>query len=1034
MPREKNREDQTSIPVITINNYSSPLRKKTPSYEQPTDLGDEKNKDRVAYESDKKFQPLIQLAESSDVAIPLNQPSLTDMQPIDDKLTYVSHGRQVQITLKRYDPKVFLLAYNVFVMNGSIGYAYRIAYSAVSHDPKNVMWREKLAQAALWAGNGAVALEQWMYLINNRITPEKYIKDALVLSRQIANYDAQSQIYEYLLQQSPQNKDLMLDYNISMQKRGYPGKALKMLLGIPNVESDRKFVEQLVGISSGTDEPEKELYYLQKLAALNPSDIKIRLEQARILYSRGDLEGAYRIFAETASMAGIKNINFWDQYASMALLTGHGNVAIIALKHLFNANVINLSALLQLIQLEQLDGQTLVAYHDALRAYRKNPHILIAKLIMTLGADLKKWYEIKLFMNSLSTKNFQKLSADPEFAMLIAQTNRKVGLVIQAFNNWSRILDLWPELSLVQEGYLWYLIENHEFRQMKYVLRKWCHILGMKPELWEVHSAALSDIGDNISALAIAKPHYEEINQDYAKLLATADLFNQVDHTIPPNQNDNVFEAYYLKRRAVYLLMQEIGPHPEKLSLRQKLAYSELVRSFAPASVIYNVILKISKDLFKIPEVDDQVLAWALENRSYSLARHIIRAHKQSHSFTPPWMSLTLALEENDRDMMQFLLLDSPDLLPYRDRVTAATRTGNLALAETYAFKGLKEHPFDSNMYDLFKDTMLLRANKVSSSLSKQNFGNVSGPLSKLSFRTFVTPSVSLTPYGMAWVPRTNDTQVIATTPDVDHKVGIKARKYVDNGWWEVDLGERKSLARVFPIIAKWHRDNLIARLNGELTLAYRDLADETTALRLGGVKDEIKMQLDYDSKSYNQYNAELSLNKYYGQDGFALGSSEILRLHWQHKFYLSYPDWNLNLYGDSLNFHTKNRVLTPLLAQLVPVEQDPLSSFYMPVSDINSALTFGFGQQYREEYTQKWRPFAEAGILVSKLLGFGQIFEGGFATSIFGRDHLVLFVEYSKNQQQVNQQPQALGEPVVNQRQESQVFYNIGISYDYYF
>ncbi|MBA2657872.1 MAG: tetratricopeptide repeat protein [Tatlockia sp.] len=1030
LPLDKTREDNLSQQPLSISNYLTSPDRNDSSKEQK----DEKES-RMAL-ADRKNQPLIQLAESStEMVLPLNMPSITDMQAVDEKITYVSEGKEIHIALKNYDPKVFLLAYNVFVMNGSIGYAYRIAYSAVNFDPKSVPWRERLAEAALWAGNAEVALEQWMYLINNRINPGKYTSRALILAGQIGNYDSQLQVYQYLLQLSPQNKDLLISYNLAMQKRGYPGKAAKMLLNLPNAESDRQILEQLIFISKGTDEPEKQLHYLQKLSTLDPKDIKAKLEQAKLFYSRGELAAAYQIFVDTAANAGLKNTGFWDHFAQIALLTGHSQTAIYALKNLFNLNAINLSSVLQLIQLEQNAGQTLTAYRDARKAYRKNPDISIVQLILTLGTDLNKWQEIKYFIDSLSTLNFNKLNALPEYAILIAQTNRRAGYVLEAFENWSRILRLWPQLSLVQESYLWYLIDNHEFRQMKYILGRWCNVFALKPQLWEVYSAALSDIGNNFRALAVAKPHYEEINKDYAKLLATADLFNQANQSNTANQNDNFFTAHYLKRRALNLLLKEIAPHPENLSMRQSLAYSEIVRSFGPAAMIYNVILKISKDLFKQPEVDDQIVAWALENRNYALARYIIRAHKLTGRFTPPWMSLTLALEENDRDMMQFLLLDSPDLLPYRDRVTAAVRSGNQTRAETYAFKGLKEHPFDAEMYALFEETMLPRANKFSTSVAAEGWGVVQGPLTKISARYFLTPSISVTPYGIVWVPRVKAkySDVFRTTPSVDEKVGVITRQYVDNGWREIDIGERKSLAQFYPVIAKWHRDNIIARLDGELSLGYHDRADETTSLLLGGMKNEIKLDLEYDSKSYNRYELGASVMEFLGQDKFHLGSGQEYRFHWQHKFYLSYPDWNFNFYGNVLNYHTKNRIVTPLLQRLIPIEQDPTASFYVPLNDVNGIITLGFGQQYKDDYTHKWKPFAEGGLIFSKLLGFGQTIEGGIATSIFGRDHLVLFAQYNKNQQQVNevqqQQQQANNRP-----QDSQVFYNIGISYDYYF
>ncbi|KTD61689.1 tetratricopeptide repeat protein [Legionella spiritensis] len=968
--------------------------------------------------------PLFLLAAAgeggSEMAIPINSPAPTDSDSSDETISFIKNGTKVTINLTRYDPKIYRLAHSVFVMNGEVVFAYKVAKAAVKYDPKSIEWRQKLAEVSLWSGNSEVALDQYLYFINHNIEPEKYADKALTLAGQLSNYDAQVTILRYLMKQHPNSPDLFLKYIIAVQKQGFPQKALRVLKKIAGVDNNLVYLRQMAAITEGIDEPDKQIRYLKRIIAIDKSDNNAKMALASLLSSRGDFQAAYQLYTEAAATTPSEEVNFWNNYASISLLSGHIRPAIMAYKKLLRIKSLDKSSALQLVFMQQLEGQSARTYRDAIIIYRQYPDINLAKTILSLGIDLNLWQELKRFLDALSPQQMAALRNRPQDSIAIANIIQHAGLVMEAHDEWQRIFRRWPALDIVQSSYLWFLIDNNDIKQLTYTLDRWSRILGFKPALWEVYSSALNQIGDYKNALRIMKQHRSTVNNDVSMLINIAGLFTQ---------NDRNFEAYYLQRRAIYLLSGQLSGIPiDKIPFTQQFLVAQLMSGHAPQSMIYNSMVLFSQYLFKNSQVDDLILDWALGQRNYDLGNYIVNIHNATGLATAPWMQLTLALENNDQDLLQLLLSDYQDLLPYRDRVTAATRTGNLTLAENLAYKGLEEHPQDSDMYDLFIDTMLPRSNKISAGIAEQTWGNVYGPITRLSARVFVTPSLSVTPYARAWFPRTDDRAIVATTPSVDETVGILLRKYVKRGWWQLKLAERKSLDNFFPISYRWHRDNLVHKLDMDITLGYHSRADETTNLVLGGMKNELKLGFNYFTDSYNLYDMQVSMNQFLGQDGLHLGDGQTLDVHWQHRFYLEYPDWNINLYGTWLNYQTNTGTLSPLLQTLIPAGSDPLIAFYMPVSDINGAVTFGFGQQYRKQYTHSWKPFGEAGVIYSKVFTWGAVAQGGIATSVFGRDHLVLYAEYTVNQQQVNQQQ------LTNQRQESQILYLIGISYDYYF
>ncbi|WP_167554535.1 tetratricopeptide repeat protein [Legionella israelensis] len=938
----------------------------------------------------------------------------------DEKIVYQDKksGDKIIVHLTRYEPQLYLLAYNTFLMSGEPSYAFKLAKVAVRHEPQNIEWRKRLAQTSLWTGNAIVALNQWMYFINHQIEPQLYIPKALALAGQLRDYDIQAALLRKLLKVSPGDNALFLKYVKSVQSQGFPLKALNILKKIPAVKKKPHYLQQMAAIANSLDEPELEYHYLSLLSPLQENDLLTQVKQAEILYSKGDLQAAFNHYHQAASEVALNNHEFWKSYGSISLLTGHRDTAVLAYKKLLQGHQIDKFHLLLLSDLEEELDMKEMAYAHAKLGFERFHDLQFMKLMLGLESELRRSDELLKYLAGLSAKQMGALENDPNYAPVIANLYWQAGDRLKGWQAWQALLKRWPDNTRIQTEFLWMLVDNNLYQQMEFVLHRWNDILEKKAALWNIYSAMLTALGYYPQALWLMKQHWRQVNNQYSLLLNIADLFTQ---------NNHPFAAYYSQRKAFYLLLNEMMVIKKTPSLSQQLALSELTRRFASAETTYRILIHLSKQLFSEVSVDEQLIAWALEQQRYSIARQMIRRRTLSGKETPPWMMLTLALEENDRQQMQTLLQKAPKQLPYRDRVRAAMATGNFKRAEEYAYQGLKEHPDDNEMHRLFIDTMLLRANKIYIEQMQQGYGNVVGPLTKLNGRFYLTPSLAFKPFAKAWFPHTTDAAVFAPTPSLVRNTGVCLRKTIEQGWLEGGISVMRGLASVVPLTARWHRNEVIRGMSLELGFAYHDEADESSAMLVGGMKNDASMKVNYSYDSYNLFDAEAHVLHFAGQDSWTLGRGEEFRAHWQHKFYLSSPDWNINFYGSWLNYKSKERPLPLLLQQLIPADQTPSVSFYMPISNVEGGVTLGFNQKYREDYTRDWKLFAEGGLFYSKAFKLGKIIQGGASTSIFGRDHLVLFAEYSVNQQQVSQAQ-------INQSTSGQVYYIIGMSYEHYF
>jgi polysaccharide biosynthesis protein PelB len=944
------------------------------------------------------FTTLLAWSEPADMYVGINQ------SPASDKT--VELPNDFKLNLIKYNKEDYLLAYNVFIMNGSVNLAFEVASAAVKQRPKSIFWRKKLAQAALWSGHSEVALEQWMYFINNNITPDLYVANALKLSAQLYDYDTQAALIHRQLLKAPEDTQLLLKYSIALQNQGYPKDALRFLKRIPNAENNPAFLEQFDNVAKGLDNPSLQRYYLEQWRKIDGKNLKPAMELAELLYSQGDIAGAYKIYNSMANLPGNK-IAFWRSYAAISLLTGQSQSAIDAYKQLLQKDALDSSSLLQMIRLEEESGQKESAYRFAKTAYQQDKNPLLIPVILSLGEQLLKWQEMRSFLAELPQEEIDKLEAKPEFAIMFINMKVQLGLKAEARRSWLWVFERWPNLTIVQRAYLWFLMDTNELKQLDYTLYRWRGILQSKPDLWFEYAAGLTNIGQYSRSLNVMLRHRKEINVNYSYLVSFANLLAH---------NNLPYEAYYAGKKAYYLLRKEINEQSGRLSLTQHLFLTELLQEFGPAPLIYNLVLNLSGKLFKDPNVDNQIMAWALSSQSYSLASYIASIHTLYQRHTPPLMTLTLALVYNDRYAMADMLFHYPKILPHRDRVTAAVRTGNLKLAEEYAYIGLKEHPKDYEMYKLFEDTMLPRSDKFTLIGEMYGIANAQGPFARASARIFVTPSIAVMPYGTLWFPRIIDKNIIAYAPNVNEKTGVAVRKYIHRGWLQGNIGQRAGFKDFLMAKLGWHRV-LTPKTNMTLSLGYHDIATETDRLLLGGLQNQLSLLLQTTINSYNMVDTRIQLKQFYGQEETFLGTGQDIQVRWQKKFYLDYPDWNINFYGTWAEYQNSNNPISGQLQRFIP-PGDPIDTqFFMPIGYKEGGMTFGVGQQYKTSYTHKWRPFFEAGLLYSDPFGLGQIAMGGIGGSVFGRDHLALYGEYTFNQQQAQQRN-----------------YTIGIRYDNYF
>ena len=315
-------------------------------------------------------------------------------------------------------------------------------------------------------------------------------------------------------------------------------------------------------------------------------------------------------------------------------------------------------------------------------------------------------------------------------------------------------------------------------------------------------------------------------------------------------------------------------------------------------------------------------------------------------------------------------------------------------------------------MYRLYREILLQYTDRIYASTLFRQIGSVIGPAFHLGGVYYVTPSLALMPYVRHWIQSLATRQTIARTPDLDQQIGLGLRKLIHNGWMIFIAGGRNNL-RTVPQASGAIYYQLQSRWRGGLRVGFDDIADDTTALAVAGMKSGVTGILEYQFTPRDLFLGEVNFNYITGQDYSPLGTGSLIQIAYNHKFWLDFPDWNIGAFGRELIYTRSGRALTPLLRSFVPAGTSPSTALFIPPTQSEIGISFGFNQSlvsdysfgsrynrmdFDHVYTYRWRPFGEITALYDDIIGIGYGVLGGIKGSVFGRDQLYFFVNYSRN------------------------------------
>ncbi len=912
-----------------------------------------------------------------------------------------------QLKTINFDNKTFLTLYRIFLYQAKIAEAAAVAKIAVENRPNSITWRIKLAKTSIWNGEYIQGLNAWLFIVNHTKNP-KLIKEAIDVAGKLSYDSVVVELLETYLKYYPDEKSTLLSLAFYKNRIGYPNEALSILQNLNKTHPSREVDELMASIYQDLtqwNEAEKMWRHMDNTYGLS---IKSLMAQASIYYNRGELQRAIDILEKAIPLAQKSDKEYWDTLGDLAWSTNNRKDAILSFSQDLNnsSNVINLTEILKIQDKKLALKYSLYGWYKFHKfIFLNNALFFLAETNQILSPSSALWEpspargegnttsNLKQLLFSLKPKDRKRIETKQIYWQSLVRLYNAYNMPIASLIALQRGIAVNPDFYQLKGDLSWTIMRGGDLSKVKKIMLIWYEQkLLHTPIIWQTFAEGYGmfnrfDYGISIYQANLSKePDNYPAIIDYANMLEK-DLRYKDAYAVKKNLWKKIHKRYYKNPELDILTIQSL---------------SQLAPTFTS---IADVISYMNRMLLEYP--NDQsvtiLVNWLMSNNFYNIVTIFANNY-----LTKPLINriaIFLALQNHDLQTLQNITTNQQTLWPRADSINAAMSLQNTALAENLAFEELTERPKASEVYEGFTQIALADSNFIRATTEDQLFINVFGPRFNLESKYRLTNELSFEPYIKTWSLHSSDKSTITNVPSVDLETGAFLNQKIWRGNIKYHAGYRQVVGS-FPTADIELNYKLAARWSLNLNTGINQLVSQTSYLLVGGMQDKIDANVIYSYAKYDSLHFDIQGQNYYSQNRHYLANGYFAQALYKHKFWLSYPDFTINLFANIWDFNHNGTYggditsLFPSLSQqqqadpnLVALTRQANFNLILPPTYKQMGFIFDFGNAIID-YSHAWRPYCWLTYYYNTFVGFAYTARLGINGSIFGRDALTLYAE----------------------------------------
>ncbi|HVE11192.1 MAG TPA: tetratricopeptide repeat protein, partial [Paraburkholderia sp.] len=927
--------------------------------------------------------------------------------------------------------------FQAFVESGDLASAQKIAAQQVQRDPHSVLWVKRLAQVAEWNRNAPLALKSWLdyaQLSDDQVGWQNVLRLAPMLNDDEAYLSA----LVHQARATPNDLKLIDNVTATYERLGRPDEGLAFLRSLPRGTNADALDQRIGGLAERAGHDDQALAAYRAVQARHPNDADAALHTASVLYRAGDYRASLAALKQARAGAKDSDEDFWRNYAELARLLQRDDDANEAYRHLVAGGKATPEDLGEMTYF--YDPYPIDAGRVAELRYRRDHTVRALQDAIFYYTDAQAFDRIAALLASLTPDERKAAEASPALLGLRSEYYRLTDRPLLALQDLKQAVELPNASSDLRAAYLWTLVDYGTDAELRAALNRWRGSVDQSAALWEPYAAAEMRLNRPVAALEYLRRQAAAMSRDPLWLLTYADaqemagrpdLAWTIRHKVWLQMQQNEAQLAKLHGAARAAVRGRNAADAETLAdLRGRrvtlstdfatadqsaaLLNDLLSTNAAPADISYvrRTLLGGAKGLpgeapangAQLPVnqrlhdavAKDVAIAWAMSHESNPLAKRWLAEQYAARLTRPNDAMLTIALANNDVPEMERLLAQERSRLPIYDRIDATIAVDRPRRAQELAFEALEGAPEDTELHTRVTETALDWPQSIDAIVTN----HIEHPLDyveqTISASRKIAERYMIGFTGTQNSQHSTDITQLVNVPSVDRSISIYGRRQTRDTAFQINAGRRVALDSfyTFSLAAETGRNS---NLQLGVRAGHNQLADETQTLQVGAMKDNLIGDFTYRVDEHLSLQGSIEADRFYSQARTYLGSGVLSTGEIIYRIHTEYPDYTVRAIGVHGGYGASGSA-DPLISRLIPAADQPaVPSDFLPDTYTQYGFYFGFGNDLLDQYTHRWRPFLDVGILHDSNQGWGPDLSVGVAGTVFGGDHLSVFIQHQR-------------------------------------
>ena len=878
-----------------------------------------------------------------------------------------------------FEPELYSLGYDVFLANSNPEAAFSLAEKALTVRPDDSGWRRRAAQSGEWSGHGLRALDHWLYL-SEQNNQQDATEHALRIARGLRLFSKMKPLLEK--RNLTENFSLAVEYVAVCEALGFPESAVTVMGHHRKGPHKKEALVQLARLYEALGKPREAVYALMEQQIEFGITTDEILRAASLTYGTGDVKRSYAILALGRQSVPATDKEYWQNMSDLAWSMQDMSAAEQASQLLVSTGNGREDDYHRLILIKR-DKDPEMAFQLSLEGWEYFGMPDFLKSVLELGISLQKYRMLAdLLLSTEKNGSLKGMEQNSYFWSLASQVQRGIGAVDESIRCYRKALQRAPKDGELAAGFVWLLLDLDRRKDLLDLMHSWQGREKIMTALQTPFAATCSYLGLYPQALFFFQAGYAANSNNPGWLAAYAEILEHLGRQ----------EAAFSERvRAVRLTYT----HLKSFSAESDADRQALLRDYVRLAMLLTPGDPLDSEIRKIIRAADDdgsrelVAVWALSRQCSDLARLWLWKKYNGLTRRPHWIELALALEVNDHEKIAQLLSHDLARIPYRDAIEAAQRIGWIPFAETLAFDQLQINDRDTLLDQQVRELYSSGRGGFRYNVSILDQGGVGFFKQQIRATTAMSQRLSLLMGAENSEIRHLKPEVIGYYPSriVSAYLGVSFRS--EKGSTEIFGGLRDALYQhpIGGLKSEWKQDH---RLTLEMTLLVGAESSETVGMKIGGMKDEIRLGMLQKLTVRDTAGFQLSGRTLRDQERNHLADGAAIDAELSHWFLFANPGTVLRLFG-GYHYYTQCDIPVDKAYQLIPEVQKAhlATSYFIPPSFSLAGFGILVGQEEKENYPRTWRPVAALDTNWNSSSGIGYHYEVGLVGPVLGIDQL---------------------------------------------